>query len=372
MIQRAWVWNQFPLSRLIFASTLVMAALAGCILIAPSVHAKAYAEMNPDEKAKSYVYYYGVVGCVTDIKSISNSDVISGGFKGKTNTINSWYTDPTDGKRECQTILPNAISLWGYGDLSSALKAWGYKEPNTPGGDWTNDTPGADTARAILDKVYGGKNPGLSGAEAYLYWKRTLQQNCQLSNPVAFDSASAAIKNEVSGGSSKNYVVVIEPKQPYDGSTVKNIYKIGKSVTVVPVGPVNSPLNGSADCSQLAAKITEGIATSYANYGKANSTEATQLDKNTGAQGEASSSKTTCAIEGIGWIVCPVMNFLADLNEKAFEQLTKLLEVEPSLLLGNDGQTPLKDAWSKFRDIANVLFVIAFLYIVYRQMVGSN
>lgn len=80
--------------------------------------------------------------------------------------------------------------------------------------------------------------------------------------------------------------------------------------------------------------------------------------------GDGDESQTSCGIDGIGWIICPVMNFLAEANEKAFGFLDGLLAIRPSLVT----DTATKDAWSKFRDLANVAFVIAFLVIIYSQI----
>lgn len=75
-------------------------------------------------------------------------------------------------------------------------------------------------------------------------------------------------------------------------------------------------------------------------------------------------SKTSCNIDGIGWLVCPVMNFLAEVNEKAFGFLQSLLGIRPALTTDDGTQK----AWSAFRDLANVAFVIAFLVIIYSQI----
>lgn len=82
------------------------------------------------------------------------------------------------------------------------------------------------------------------------------------------------------------------------------------------------------------------------------------IDLNTGG--------TTCAIDGVGWIVCPVATFLSTLNDGAFGFLKKLLAVQPSLITNS----ATKDAWAAFRDIANVAFIISFLVIVYSQITG--
>lgn len=79
-------------------------------------------------------------------------------------------------------------------------------------------------------------------------------------------------------------------------------------------------------------------------------------------------SPTTCQIDGIGWIICPVMNFVAKLNDAAFKFLDNFLVVEPELL----SQPASKVAWQTFRDFANAAFVVAFLMIVYSQLTGGG
>lgn len=92
------------------------------------------------------------------------------------------------------------------------------------------------------------------------------------------------------------------------------------------------------------------------------------------AQNDASgnpddSATSSCAVQGIGWIVCPVMNFLGRLNDAAFDFLANsFLETESRLI--NDEAT--KKAWESFRNIANIMFVVAFLAIVYGQMTGGR
>lgn len=80
----------------------------------------------------------------------------------------------------------------------------------------------------------------------------------------------------------------------------------------------------------------------------------------------AEEDTTTCAVEGIGWIVCPVMTFMTKLNDAAFGFLNGFLEVPARIF--NDPATKL--AWEAFRNFGNVAFVIAFLIIIYSQLTG--
>ena len=77
-----------------------------------------------------------------------------------------------------------------------------------------------------------------------------------------------------------------------------------------------------------------------------------------------------CKIEeGVGWIVCPVINFLASINDFAYKFISStFLETDKDIVQSDD----LKAAWSAFRDIANVAFVIAFLIIVYSQITQAG
>lgn len=86
-----------------------------------------------------------------------------------------------------------------------------------------------------------------------------------------------------------------------------------------------------------------------------------------GAAG-SSSSASSCQVDGgIGWIVCPISNFIAKGMDTVFNVLTGFLQVQP-LQTGQD--TPLLRGWEYMRSIANVAFVIAFLMIIYSQITG--
>lgn len=93
----------------------------------------------------------------------------------------------------------------------------------------------------------------------------------------------------------------------------------------------------------------------------------TPLDNNCGssAPGECE-TKSSCTVEGIGWIVCPVLNFIATINDAAYAAISNFLEVDITMF-ADDGVLP---AWQSFRDIANVAFIIAILIIVYSQITG--
>lgn len=75
---------------------------------------------------------------------------------------------------------------------------------------------------------------------------------------------------------------------------------------------------------------------------------------------------TSCAIEGVGWIVCSLSNFLAEGMDFIFGVLTNFMEVQPINVSNTDGD--LYIAWDIMRNIANVAFIIAFTIIIYSQL----
>lgn len=85
---------------------------------------------------------------------------------------------------------------------------------------------------------------------------------------------------------------------------------------------------------------------------------------------EKTVDKTTCALPGIGWIVCPVMNLVAKIVDGAYGFVATLLTVRP--VTTDTGSGGLFKAWSIMRNFANVAFVIAFLIIIFSQVTSMG
>lgn len=81
-----------------------------------------------------------------------------------------------------------------------------------------------------------------------------------------------------------------------------------------------------------------------------------------------SEGTTSCAIERIGWIVCPVTDFLAWGMDTLYSALISFLKVEPL----QNGNNSLYRAWEVMRNLSNVAFVIAFMLVIYSQLVGGG
>lgn len=78
--------------------------------------------------------------------------------------------------------------------------------------------------------------------------------------------------------------------------------------------------------------------------------------------------KATCTIDGVGWIICPVMNFMAWTVDGAYGVVGTLLTTPVINTNTSDPANTTYKAWAIMRTIANVAFVIAFLIIIFSQL----
>ena len=78
-------------------------------------------------------------------------------------------------------------------------------------------------------------------------------------------------------------------------------------------------------------------------------------------------AKNSCGIDGIGWLVCPVMNFVANINDAAYSAISGFLDIKPAILNDN-GTSGAKQGWEFFRNIANAIFAVIFLWIIFSQI----
>ena len=84
-------------------------------------------------------------------------------------------------------------------------------------------------------------------------------------------------------------------------------------------------------------------------------------------------SYNSCTVTGgLGWIICPVTVFMAEGMDFLFEVIGNFLTVQPLNLNGETADNGLYIAWNIMRNIANIAFVIAFLIIIYSQLIGGT
>jgi len=294
----------------------------------------------------------------------------------------------TEGAIACSdpAFVKAALTLWGYSSGEQALCDFGFFRENydpsvgcvtdSSGGKWIKSDHALDTFKtAIQNKIYGGVSPSeywrsknTSGAISYAYDRETLFQSCLRGNgdSVPDPLASETLFNAHKDKNTLGYAItnVLD-----DGVLpTSKIYYIGKltRTTNVKTVPLNATGFGVSDtelnrtCKDLSDEINN-YSSIFSNYiikfgATATNTDGLNLKTDT-------SGTTSCPIEGLGWIVCPVINGLSTLNDSMWSLVSSLLTVNP--LKQSDA---IYNAWKAIRNIANVAFVIVFLIIIFSQL----
>lgn len=123
------------------------------------------------------------------------------------------------------------------------------------------------------------------------------------------------------------------------------------------LGNLITPVGGSTANAQI-NPLTSNL-TTVAQFGNAQ-----DLSSGYG------SNTSTCAIETVGWVICPVMRSIAKLADYGFAFINQnFLRIEYNIQ-ANDGG--VYKAWELVRNVANALFVLAFMIIIYSQITGRG
>lgn len=124
----------------------------------------------------------------------------------------------------------------------------------------------------------------------------------------------------------------------------------------------------------IAGTVATPLGTVTANaqanpFGSSLSTVA-QFGNTEGLSSSYGSNTSTCAIETVGWVICPVMRSIAKLADYGFAFINQnFLRIEYQIQ-ANDGG--VYKAWDLIKNVANALFVVAFMIIIYSQITGRG
>ena len=72
--------------------------------------------------------------------------------------------------------------------------------------------------------------------------------------------------------------------------------------------------------------------------------------------------------KGLGWIICPVSNYIADGIDGIFSLVQDFLDVRPI----TKDDTGLYQMWDLVRNLANICFIIIFLVIIYSHLTSAG
>ena len=113
---------------------------------------------------------------------------------------------------------------------------------------------------------------------------------------------------------------------------------------------------------EMAVKVAEYTVSNTGEY--TNPRPPTPITASLEAKPEAK-NKTQCDVAGVGWIICVTSRFIAGGMDNIFKIIASYLEVKP---ISTDTSSGLFKAWSVALGIANLMFILAFLFIIYAHL----
>ncbi len=93
------------------------------------------------------------------------------------------------------------------------------------------------------------------------------------------------------------------------------------------------------------------------------------VPSSTGSSDTPVETTSTCAINGIGWLICPIMTALGNVADGMYDVLEGFLAVQPSMF-NADGAA--YKTYQKMLPIANIILAVLFLVIIYSTATGNG
>ena len=410
--------------RKIFALVLVLAVAINTFTLSAPASAESDAPVMKwtlRDRAASFYYFNAIKTCVHE-----SSDDLSGGLhflEDKDAKSGRWWVDsainkaqtaPTyldkavpeddEGLALCNTVVKKAASLWKttplkmlcnmLGPIHRSSSSGNEKESqdcetgsNKFSGDFSD--AGVEKLKKFITTTHYKESNGkvvdmltAMGNESgsYMMLHSALTNGCGYS---VNDSAKAGNSNVVTGVKIIDFdngnISSHNLSGSKDKSTKIYTHADGKESVKISCAGIAQAMNKWADG---ASKLIKKYNASYrsdkdkkngsaagsekpdAKYCQENP-DSPSCSGNAPTQDEGTS---TCpeSVGAIGWIVCPAVNFMGKLTDALYGVINNFLFVKPELL-----KTPgATSVWTSFRNIANILLVFAFLFIIYSQMTG--
>lgn len=377
----------------ILAFIFVLSSLVSIMSPVTTFAAQKISTMDPPNAAAAFVYYKALRTCMTEgylknylggpgvnWSSMSANDAVTyEWFYSNTGAQTASGTNSTDvgvygdtrpagdGQYKCyqddqgKAFLKKLVSLTGYSSGPEFLCAVGFTRQES-GAGCTSIIAGADNdfiapsdMGAKLDDwwlgIIGATNKGASGIGAgeYVLYYESFLKACGVtpsSTGIYTVMAPAASNKSLEA---KKFGIADRNKST---STSVRLYA-GTTKT----------------CGELAGFLNadNGAVKKYVAWLAKGNTYTKPTD---GALlGGTSSSSTSCAVEGIGWIICPVFNFLGRIADASYNMIEGFLKTDITIFNTTSGTYT---AWQAMRSLANIGFVIVFLIIVFSQLTGAG
>jgi hypothetical protein len=352
--------------------------------------ASLYIAPEVQKDATASLYRVGIALCMTnqggyDLTSGNNSDEITPGdaasgkwfYGGDSYEVRPGILvwDKAHDYIDCSTFISSHPAAGALGFSDNIALACGVGLVRKDGKDCLNDPDQSNfTSKNIggdKNKVYAAidahyKNAsappsgGYNDAQRYVIVAKTLTDYCQATPKanVGGSKATPAIQAQYKD----NKINVVDG----NGEVTSVYFDIPDGGKKAYLGNFEGNFNWwEQSCGELVGFMNK-YSGAYATYVKAHP-QSQAPAPTTNPNNTGNDSPPTCVITGIGWIVCPVMRFMAQVTDQAYGVVSTMLTT-PALDTSTGGD--MYKAWSTMRNFANVAFVIAFLIIIYAQITG--
>ena len=296
------------------------------------------------------------------------------------NVAGSFVVDSVSdrGQTKCNNILKAVANLTGYGtdykklwcDVvrvnGTGIKADGTSCESNGGSDYSGDSKNRGRLKdfsgefqtMIKNKAFRGGGAPLGNDALYvLYYEAFTNNYGCYTTPVS------------SPGSNSNKVYKAINYADGSGKLTKSDFEGAASGDKRWVYTDDSYNQKEYNCRYIADRVNE-YAPAYADWvldhGPENTNEVKGDTSQVGGGGNA--EEKSCEIGALGWIICPVMEFMGGITDAAYKIVSDLLVTPPLSTTLDATKNPTYAAWTIMRNIANVAFIIAILLIIYSQL----
>ena len=95
--------------------------------------------------------------------------------------------------------------------------------------------------------------------------------------------------------------------------------------------------------------------------------QSAEIETPSEGDGGEEEGKNSCGVGGIGWLVCPLMSFAGSLGDASYSAISYFLSIDKGIFKDQENGG-LEQAWKFFRDIANAVFAVIFLWVIFSQI----
>lgn len=394
---------------LIFVTSTLLVSLT---ISSVNVSAKTNSQMNVDEQTNTYMYYNALTKCA-DYWKLSKTNFKSNVLEVADANKFNWFENPVVfNKSEAEILKPagyiiadddlydfvcgnnegipwisdamTSPNYWGYANGVDAvcefgLKRWkpnqAFQEVDCKSGKDSSGNVNEDShlyqanlsgkmdvptmKKSLNDRM--GKPIVVTNPIKYKIYLNAFEKSCGGQEATAADGDKTYtieyVDNITGDLSKKIYAAAYPPSQK-----VAFYYSFETSDTQGIIVP-----RTKTTCEEIAKTLgNKTLAETFAVQLKANlkNPEIEKEPDGLSSSGGAEDKGATCGstLKLVGWIMCPVINGLALLNDGMWNVVSELLTVDP-LKQSDD----IYKAWSFIRNLANIAFAIVFLITILSQ-----